>query len=117
MTDLYEFKGKHYFGSLKDCQTGITEDRTWIWEQLTRAISKSGATVVGYGDHIFPGGGLTCFFVLSESHCSIHTYPEKKSLFVDFFTCGDTCDPLSFHQEICKIFQPENVNFNILDRY
>ena len=37
---------------------------------------------------------MTLVALLSESHASIHTYPEHNSCFVDLFTCG-----LSFHAE------------------
>lgn len=34
------------------------------------------------------GEGVTGFFLLSESHCSYHTYPENDYIAVDIFTCG-----------------------------
>lgn len=38
--------------------------------------------------HPFPGGGLTAFIMLSESHIAIHTYPEHGYLALDIFSCG-----------------------------
>ncbi|MDF2441595.1 MAG: S-adenosylmethionine decarboxylase, partial [Abditibacteriota bacterium] len=38
--------------------------------------------------HPFPGGGLTAFVMLSESHIAIHTYPEHGYLALDIFSCG-----------------------------
>jgi S-adenosylmethionine decarboxylase len=38
--------------------------------------------------HRFPGGGLTGFLPLAESHISFHTYPEYGYLAADVFTCG-----------------------------
>ncbi|MGS0740339.1 adenosylmethionine decarboxylase [Glaciimonas sp. GG7] len=34
------------------------------------------------------GEGVTGFYLLSESHCSYHTYPESNYIAVDIFTCG-----------------------------
>ena len=42
--------------------------------------------------HRFPGGGLTGFLPLAESHIAFHTYPERGYLAADVFTCGP-CPP------------------------
>jgi S-adenosylmethionine decarboxylase len=39
--------------------------------------------------HRFPGGGLTGFLPLAESHIAFHSYPEYGYLAADVFTCGD----------------------------
>lgn len=39
--------------------------------------------------------GLSIVVLLSESHASIHTYPEQNCMFVDAFTCGTNCNPQS----------------------
>ena len=48
-------------------------------------------TVVGRISHAFPepGGGFTGVFLLSESHASVHTYPEHGYAAVDLFSCGE----------------------------
>ena len=38
--------------------------------------------------HRFPGGGLTAFLPLAESHLALHTYPERGYIAADCFTCG-----------------------------
>ncbi len=38
--------------------------------------------------HLFPGGGLTAFLPLAESHLALHTYPERGYIAADCFTCG-----------------------------
>jgi S-adenosylmethionine decarboxylase proenzyme len=35
-------------------------------------------------------GAFTSLYLLSESHLSIHTWPEKSFIAVDIFTCGDS---------------------------
>ena len=42
--------------------------------------------------HEFEPQGVTGVIVLSESHLSIHTWPETGYAAVDFYTCGD-CNP------------------------
>lgn len=53
------------------------------------ACEAAGATVLDYVWHQFDPHGVTCLVLLSESHLSIHTWPEKGSAAVDIFTCGD----------------------------
>ena len=38
--------------------------------------------------------GLTMVWVLGESHCTLHTYPEHKFIAVDLYTCSDKFDPM-----------------------
>ncbi len=40
------------------------------------ALQSAGATVVQTMSHNFPGAGLTCVLILSESHAVLHTWPE-----------------------------------------
>lgn len=70
---------------------------------LKQAVSKTGAIIVEIVVSVFPNGGYTAVIVLSESHFSIHTYPEYQLAFADCFTCGDECKPekaLEFLKEI-----------------
>jgi len=43
---------------------------------------------VHYFDH--PEGAFTLLYLLSESHLSMHSWPEHGYLAIDIFTCG-TC--------------------------
>jgi S-adenosylmethionine decarboxylase proenzyme len=38
-------------------------------------------------DHIFEPQGCTIIYMLSESHISIHTFPEKGYIAFDLYTC------------------------------
>ncbi|MHC4717741.1 MAG: S-adenosylmethionine decarboxylase family protein, partial [Planctomycetota bacterium] len=42
-------------------------------------------------EHIFPSGGYgrTTMLVLSESHTSVHTWPENRYVAFDLFSCRD----------------------------
>jgi S-adenosylmethionine decarboxylase len=45
-------------------------------------------TVVSLGKHEFTNDGLTKFWVLSQSHLVIHTWPEFKFIHIDIMTCN-----------------------------
>jgi S-adenosylmethionine decarboxylase len=109
----YKFEGSHYIASFKDCK--LIENSTLV-SLFGDAIRKSGATILNYNEHIFSNGGITFVFLLSESHCSVHTYPEHNSLFIDLFTCGDKIDHKAFHNTIVEALKPENASMKMLIR-
>ncbi len=57
------------------------------------AIAASGMSVECAVRKDFRPHGLTAVWVLSESHFTIHTYPEHGYISVDCYTCGDEGNP------------------------
>lgn len=49
-------------------------------------------TVVKDTEHKFDPQGLTRVYILSESHCVIHTYPEHNYFSLDLFICNPAVD-------------------------
>jgi len=54
--------------------------------------------------HVFEPQGITIIFLLSESHLSLHTWPEDGNISIDLFSCKD------FQYDI----EIDNCNINIL---
>lgn len=44
-------------------------------------------TILNRMSHAFEPQGLTCVYMLSESHFSIHTWPENGTCAIDIFCC------------------------------
>ena len=44
--------------------------------------------VVSEGKHEFTNHGLTKFWILSQSHMVIHTWPEFEAIQIDLMTCS-----------------------------
>lgn len=84
---------------------------------MNRAVKASGATVLNATAHVFPPNGLTAVYLLSESHASIHTYPEHRACFVDLFTCGDHCSADKFHEELQSYLKPDEVEAKTFSRH
>jgi len=59
--------------------------------------------------------GITGFIIISDSHISIHTYPFKKSLYLDLFSCK-IFDSEKIISYIKGIFEPENVKDKLIKR-
>ena len=67
-------------------------DDAWAESQCDAILVKLGVTVVAHARHRFIPAGLTSLWVLAESHCALHTYPEHRYIALDLFTCGHSFD-------------------------
>lgn len=114
--EAYEFEGFHLVSSYLDCDSTRLTNIDGLKDAMTRAVKSSGATILNQVDHVFPPHGLTMVFLLSESHASIHTYPEHGACFVDFFTCGRSCSSDNFDSVLRDYLLPKDVNSHLLYR-
>ena len=105
----YEFYGKHFTASYKECNPAALINTKALLCALENAVGSSGATILKREYVLFPGDGMTAMFLLSESHASIHTYPEHNACFVDLFTCGHHCSYEKFDEILTKYLKPGNV--------
>lgn len=85
--------GKHVILDCYGCDEQSIKDQTFIEAILCQAAETAGATVLHTYFHKFDKGeGVTGVIALSESHISIHTWPEYNYMAIDIFMCGK-CDP------------------------
>lgn len=72
-----------------DCPPEKLEDKALITKLMNQAAEASNVNVIKSVFHEFSPQGVTGVLIISESHLSIHTWPEHGYASVDFFTCGD----------------------------
>ena len=108
-----KFEGKHYIASLKGIETNTS---TFIYRTVLDALQLSNATILKDSYHTFPNGAVTFVILLAESHCSVHTFPEHDSLFLDLFTCGDNCNIEVFINYIMLNLQPKEIDEKFIER-
>lgn len=102
-----EFVGRHLLASFTQIERVDLLDNTGeLQKALLVGITKAGATPLGWQLHHFEPQGCTLLGLLAESHVSIHTYPEQRSLFLDAFTCGTTCEPLAIFDAVRECIGP-----------
>lgn len=66
------------------------DDSAYLEKALREAVTAAGATLLDLKLHVFsPTGGISGLALLSESHISIHTWPEFGFAALDIFMCGD----------------------------
>ncbi|HBI26269.1 MAG TPA: adenosylmethionine decarboxylase, partial [Peptococcaceae bacterium] len=59
--------------------------------------------------HKFSPQGVSGVVIISESHLTIHTWPELGYAAVDVFTCGDKINPWDACKHLSEILQAEHV--------
>ena len=112
----FEFQGQHLIASYSECNHAALTDLHGLEEAMKEGVVAAGATILNSVSYVFPPNGLTMVILLSESHASIHTYPEYNACFVDLFTCGHKCQLEKFDQVLRSYLQPEQVSKKILQR-
>ncbi|MFH1087232.1 MAG: adenosylmethionine decarboxylase [Chloroflexota bacterium] len=92
--------GRHLLLELGDCNPETLNDVDILRDCLCEAARTAGATVVGEAFHRFSPHGVSGVVIISESHLSIHSWPEFGYAAADIFTCGTSTDPLKAAQFI-----------------
>ena len=82
--------GRHLILDLYDCDQELLDDYDQLSAMLKTALLIANATILRIIGEKFKPQGVTLLALLSESHASIHTWPEIGYAAIDLYTCGDT---------------------------
>ena len=85
--------GDHFLLNLYGCDAEKLNNEKFLSEMLERAVVEGKMTLLNLITHKFEPHGITAVALLSESHISIHTWPELGMAVCDIFTCGDHTKP------------------------
>ena len=80
------------------------------------ALRRAGATIVHGFSQTFPGTGLTCVFILSESHAVLHTWPETGTVNIDIFSCSTRLKSLEAIDDLSRSFGAQHVTLQEIPR-
>ncbi len=106
----------HVLGEFYGVKAELLNDRNLLEKAMRDGIKASGATLCQIQVEQFEPTGLTILCLLSESHTSIHTYPDKGALFFDAFTCGDTCQPERIADVLNEALEPQKKQIKVILR-
>jgi S-adenosylmethionine decarboxylase len=112
----FEFTGRHFIANYFGCDHIAICNHTGLIDAMTKGVDASGATLLKLVENTFLPSGFTALLLLSESHASIHTYPECDACFVDLFTCGQSCIAERFHSVLQEYLRPASCLQKILLR-
>src|ERR1700754_4035838 len=89
--------GKHLLVEYKGCLPAVLNDVGRVKLLMEEAARAANASIVTSVFQPFEPQGVSGVVVISESHLSIHTWPEYGYAAVDFYTCGTT-NPRAAHE-------------------
>ena len=86
--------------------------------KLREILSHTTVTIENFSYKKFDPQGVTILYLLSESHFSIHTWPESKTCAIDFYHCGprSTINLKIAEERLCDYFGWENCSSLLLLR-
>jgi S-adenosylmethionine decarboxylase len=61
-------------------------------------------------------GGVTGFVLVAQSHLSLHTFPRRRFVSADVFTCQDHLDHEKIRRSLITTFGLGNVESNLIPR-
>lgn len=85
--------GRHVISELWDCDQELLNDQAEVERIMVNAALESGAELREVVFHKFSPHGVSGVVVISESHLTIHSFPEHGYASIDVYTCGDRIDP------------------------
>ncbi|XEC93219.1 adenosylmethionine decarboxylase [Paenibacillus tarimensis] len=103
----YSTYGRHIALDVWGVDFALLNNVDMLQEILVNAAYKCGATVLSVNYKTFDPTGCTILVLLSESHLSIHTYPDKAFAAIDCYVCGERVDPKLAIQYIIENLKPK----------
>jgi S-adenosylmethionine decarboxylase len=61
-------------------------------------------------------GGVTGFVLIAQSHLSVHTFPRRRFVSADIYTCQDHLDHGRISQSLIATFGLGDVEINLISR-
>ncbi|WP_270164677.1 adenosylmethionine decarboxylase [Paenibacillus sp. SYP-B4298] len=112
----YSTFGRHVAVDTWGVDFELLNSAEFLQAQMVEAAENCGATVLSVQAKQFEPQGATVLVLLSESHLSIHTYPEKGFAAMDCYTCGETVDPQLAIDYMLSVLKPKTVHAKKLVR-
>lgn len=108
--------GQHHIVECWQCNVELLNDRPFIEEMMVKAAMIAGAELREVTFHQFAPQRVSGVVLISESHLTIHTYPENSYAAIDVFTCGDRMEPRDAINHIIKQLAAENTDVIVIER-
>ena len=86
-------EGVHFIVEASGCDDTIT-NVVQLQDILVEAARRAHAQVWSVSFNRFPPNGVSGVVVISESHLSVHTWPEESYMALDIYTCGAKTEPM-----------------------
>jgi S-adenosylmethionine decarboxylase len=112
--------GKHMICELQNIQnTELLNSLSGIRAVVDGICETYAFSVLGKLEHQFSPQGCSLVYLLSESHISVHTFPEKNYIAMDIYTCREYPNNDVYHEiyrHLESVFSANGVAPIIIDR-
>lgn len=108
--------GRHILIEYYECDKNILNDVTIVKKLMDEAAKSAGAEIVNSTFHAFCPQGVSGAVIITESHITIHTWPEHRYAAVDIFTCGNKATPWKAYHYIKEKIKSQNSFFQEIIR-
>ena len=105
----YSTFGRHVAVDTWGVDFDLLNNAELLKTQMVEAAEACGATVLAFKPNNLNLKEQQFWCLLSESHLSIHTYPERGFAALDCYTCGETVDPQLAIDYMVSVLKPEKV--------
>lgn len=107
--------GKHFFLNVYGVDALLLTEMEGFTSFISPVLDDCLANVLSESSHKFEPGGYTYLALLSTSHFSIHTWPEKNSAAIDIFSCGEILSE-RIVDSVIKYFAPTTYRLEMVTR-
>jgi spermidine synthase len=118
MHNTFRAEGTHAICTFVECASHVGYDAKYLESIMQSALSQhQDINVLKIVSHSFgENQGCTVVALLAESHVSLHTYPESRTIFFDLFTCGDFSGHWKVVTSLSTSLQGKIKNYNLINR-
>lgn len=112
--------GKHLICDIKNIKNvSLLNSLEELKKMFDEICETQQFTILTKTHHSFQPQGTTILYMLSESHISIHTFPERSYAAMDIYTCRSYPDNSvyeSIQSYLSQRFQSTDSHYIIVDR-
>lgn len=109
--------GVHLIAEFLGVESELIAKKRIVKKILDRAISKVRFNAFASLYHQFKPYGVSCVYLLRNSHLSLHSWPEKNYFALDVFSCDkDEKKVFRFLEILKKEFKPKRVVKKVIRR-
>lgn len=101
--------GKHTLLEFYDCDPAHLKRARETKKLLCEAVVQGGGTIVKKVFHNFSPYGVSGVVVITESHVTIHTWPEHGYAAVDIFSCSSKLKHAVIRRELKRLLAARQV--------
>jgi len=113
--------GKHLICDIKQIKnTELLNNLDGIKNVLDNICKKYDFKRLDVVEHVFSPVGISLLYLLSESHISIHTFPERNYFALDIYTCREYPNNHVYeniYEYLIECFDAKRETPVILDRF